>query len=270
MKESRKPYPSDVSDDEWAFIAPYLTLMTPDAPQRKYELREMYDGLRWMVRTGSQWRMLPHDFPPWHAVYDQAHRWLKAGVFEDIVDDLREILRVAAGKESTPSVALLDSQTMRSTPESGARAGYDAGKQVKGSKIHTAVDTLGFLLSLVVTPANEQDRDQVAQLTQDIQDVTGGSVTVALGDGSYTGENAAQAAKENGIELQIVKVPDTVRGFVVLPKRWIIERSFAWKSRFRRLVRDYERLPETLAGLHFVAFACLMLARWAATAMQSA
>ena len=151
MKESRKPYPGDVPDDEWVFVVPYLTLMTPDAPQRKYDLREMFNTLRWMVRSGAQWRMMPHNFPPWHAVYDQAHRWIKAGVFEDMVDDLREILRVVAGKKPTPSIAILDSQTMRSTPESGERAGFDAGKLTKGSKIHAAVDTLGLLLTLVVT-----------------------------------------------------------------------------------------------------------------------
>jgi transposase len=278
-KPERKPYPSDVSDDEWAFVAPYLTLMTPDAPQRRYDLREMFSALRWIVRAGAPWRLLPNDFPPWKAVYDQTHRqthrWIEAGVFEDIADDLREVLRVALGKGATPSAAILDSQTMRSTPESGQRAGYDAGKKVKGTKVkgtkvHVAVDTLGCLLSPVVTPAKEQDRDQVGQLAEDIQAVTGEAVEVAFADGSYTGESAAEAAQERGIRLEVVNLPATVRGFVLLPKRWIVERSFAWKSRFRRLVRDYERLPETVAGLHFAVFAILMLARLVATTVQSA
>jgi transposase len=269
-KPDRKPYPSDVSDDEWAFVAPYLTLMTPDAPQRTYPLRETFNALRWIVKAGAPWRYLPTNFPPWKVVYDQTHRWIEAGVFEDIVDDLREVLRVALGKDPTPSAAILDSQTLRSTPESGQRAGCDAGKKVKGTKVHAAVDTLGCLLSLVITPADEQDRDQVGQLAADIQAVTGRSVEVGFVDGAYTGESAAEAAREAGIRLEVVKVPEAVRGFVLLPKRWIVERSFAWKSRFRRLVRDYERLPETVAGLHFAVFAILMVARLVATTAHSA
>lgn len=270
METARKPYPSDVSDDEWAFVAPYLTLMTEDAPQRDYTLRETFNALRWLVRAGAPWRYLPGNFPPWHTVYGQTQRWIENGVFEDMVDDLRETLRVALGKNPQPSAAIIDSQTLRSTPESGERAGYDAGKKTKGTKVHAAVDTLGNLLSLVVTPANEQDRAQVAQLLEDVQAVTDNSVTVAFADGSYIGPETAKVASEHGVELQIVKMPDAVKGFVLLPKRWIIERSFAWKTRFRRLIRDYERLPQTVAGLHFAVFAILMLARLVATQIKSA
>lgn len=124
-----------------------------------------------------------------------------------------------------------------------------------------AVDTLGHLLALVVTPANEQERDQVAELSRQVQQITGKSVSLAWVDQGYTGERCQSAAKEHGIELEVVRLPQAKKGFVLLPRRWVVERSFAWKSRFRRLVRDYERLPETVAGLHFVAFACLMLTR---------
>src|SRR6476659_10963272 len=116
---SRKPYPSDVTDDEWAFVAPYLTLMTPDAPQRRHDLRELFNGLRYLARTGAPWRMLPHDLPPWEAVYQQTQRWIRAECFEAIVHDLREVLRVAAGRAPQPSAAILDSRTLQSTPESG-------------------------------------------------------------------------------------------------------------------------------------------------------
>jgi transposase len=244
--------------------------MTPDAPQRKYEVREVFNALRWIVKAGAPWRLLPTNFPPWQAVHQQTQRWIEAGCFEDMVDDLREVLRVALGKKPHPSAAILDSQTLKSTPESGQRAGYDAGKKVKGTKVHVAVDTLGCLLSLLVTPADAQDRDQVGQLAADIQAVTGQSVAVGFVDGAYTGEDAAEAAQAHGMRLEVVKLPGAVRGFVLLPKRWIVERSFAWKSRFRRLVRDYERLPETVAGLHFAVFAILMLARLVATTVQSA
>src|ERR671917_262246 len=161
---SREPYPSDVGDDEWAFVAPYLTLMDEAAPQRRHSLREVFDGLRFVVRTGLQWRMMPHDLPPWDIVYQQTRRWMAAGCFEAIMHDLRALLRLGAGRMPEPTAAIFDSRTLQSTPESGARAGYDGHKRRKGSKTHAAVGTLGHLLALHVTPANEQERDQVAVL----------------------------------------------------------------------------------------------------------
>jgi transposase len=261
-EKPRKAYPSDVSDEEWAFVAPYLTLITEDAPQRVYDLREVYNGLRYIARSGAPWRWLPNDLPPWPVVYQQTQRWLKAEVFQQMVHDLREILRMAQGRNAEPTAVILDSRTMQSTPESGARAGYDGAKRKKGSKVHVAVDTLGHLLALLVTPANEQDRAQVEELARQVQEVTGNNVQIAYVDAGYTGEAAAEAAEGEGIRLEVVKLPDAKRGFVLLPRRWVVERSFAWATRFRRLARDYERLPETLAGLHFVAFAMLLAARF--------
>lgn len=138
-------------------------------------------------------------------------------------------------------------------------AGYNGHKRRKGSKVHAAVDTLGHLLALVVTPANEDERTQVGALAAAVQEVTGQTVEVAFVDQGYTGDEPAAAAATHGIRLEVVKLPEAKRGFVLLPKRWIIERSFAWTARFRRLARDYERLPSVLAGLHFLVFACLML-----------
>lgn len=259
---NRKPYPSDVTDEEWAFVAPYLTLIREEAPQRDYSLREAFKGLRWIIRTGAQWRMMPNDLPPWATVYQQAQRWIKAGVFEAMVHDLRALLRLAAGRGEQPTAAIFDSRTLQSTPESGARAGYDGAKRRKGSKVHAAVDTLGQLLALHVTSANAQDRDQVAQLAQDVQAVTEQSVEVVFVDQGYTGDTPEQAAAEHDLRLVVVKLPEAKKGFVLLPRRWVVERSFGWASRFRRLARDYERLPETLKGLHFLAFATLMLAKF--------
>lgn len=256
---NRKPYPTDVSDDEWAFVVPYLTLVREDAAQRKHELREVLNALRWIVRAGASWRMLPNDLPPWEVVYQQTQRWIRAGSFEALVHDLREILRLAVGREPTPSAVILDSRTLQSTPESGGRAGYDGAKKRKGSKVHLAVDTLGHLLALVVTPANEQDRAQVAELAEAVQDVTGETVALAFVDQGYTGDQPAADAEQHGIRLEVVKHTEAKRGFVLLPRRWVVERSFGWMARFRRLARDYERLPKTVAGLHFVAFSCLML-----------
>jgi transposase len=256
---ARKPYPSDVTDEEWAFAAPYLTLMREDARQRGHSLREVFNGLRYVVRAGEAWRMMPNDLPPWDIVYGQTRRWLAAGVFEAMTADLRRILRVLDGRHEEPSAAIFDSRTLQSTPESGARAGHDGAKRRKGSKAHMAVDTLGHLLALHVTAADEQDRQQVAKLAEDVQAATGESIALAFVDQGYTGERPADDARRHGIALSVVRLPEAKRGFVLLPRRWVVERSFAWAARFRRLARDYERLATTLAGLHFVAFACVML-----------
>jgi transposase len=266
---ARKPYPSDVTDEEWDFVAPYLTLMTEDAPQREHDLREVFNGMRWIVRTGSPWRYMPNDLPPWDAVYQQSQRWLAAGVFRAMTQDLRRVLRVLEGRAEEPSAAIFDSRTLQSTPESGHRDGYDGAKRKKGSKVHMAVDTLGYLLSLHVTPADRQDRDQVGKLAKDVQKQTGKSVELAYVDQGYTGERPAEAAREQKIELAVVKLPEAKRGFVLLPRRWVGERSFAWLTRFRRLAKDYERLASTLRGMHLAAFAIVMLARLANWAESS-
>jgi len=259
MSLTRKLYSSDVSDEEWTFVAPYLTLMREEAPQRDHALREVFNGLRWMVRAGAPWRLLPHDFPPWSAVYQQTQRWLAAGCFEAIVQDLRAVLRLAADRAPDPSAVIFDSRTLQSSPESGARAGYDGYKRRKGSKVHAAVDTLGHLLALHVTPANQQDRAQVAELAKQVQAVTDNQSELAFVDQGYTGERPVAAAQDNAMRLAVVKLPEARHGFILLPRRWGVERFFAWTARFRRSTRDYERLPETLAGLHVVAFACLLL-----------
>jgi transposase len=258
----RKPYPSDVSEEEWAFVAPYLVLMREDAPQRTYALREIFNAVRYLVRCGGPWRMLPNDLPPWDVVYGQMRRWLRAGVFEQMTHDLRELLRLLDGRNAQPTAAILDSRTLQSTPESGARAGFDGAKKKNGSKVHIAVDTLGHLLALHVTPANAQDRAQVAELAAQIQGVTGNSVEVAFVDQGYTGEPARAAAADYGIQLEVVKRKTPGSGFILLPRRWVVERSQAWVGRFRRLARDYERLAECLAGLHYLAFACILVQRF--------
>jgi transposase len=254
-----EPYPSDVSDEEWSFVVPYLTLNRLDSEHREHDLRAVFNALRYLVRSGVPWRMMPHEFPPWAAVYQQTQRWLRAGCFEAMVHDLRVLLREHAGRQRQPTAVILDSRTLQSTPESGARAGYDGAKRRKGAKVHAAVDTLGQLLALHVTPANEQDREQVLKLAQAVQEITAQNVELAYVDQGYTGNAASQAAQTHGIQLEVVKHTEAKRGFILLPRRWVVERSFAWAARFRRLARDYERLAQTLAGFHYLAFACLML-----------
>jgi transposase len=175
------------------------------------------------------------------------------------MQDLRLLVRAAAGRRPQPSVVIVDSRTLRSTVESGQRAGVDGHKRIRGSKVHAVADTMGTLLALAVTPANEAERQQLSALAQRVQEVTGESVELLYADAAYTGEEPATAVQKHGIRLVVVQRPEGSHGFVLLPRRWVVERSFAWVSRFRRLARDYERLPATLAGLHFAAFVCLLL-----------
>lgn len=269
MTIARKPYPSDVSDEEWSLVAPYLALMREDAVQRQHSLRELFNGLRYLIRYGIAWRAMPNDLPPWAAIYQQAQRWMAAGCFAALAQDLRAVLRLAAGRNEEPSGAIFDSRTLRSTPESGTRAGYDGAKRKRGSKLHLAVDTLGHLLALHVTPASADDRAEVGRLAEAVQEATGDAVDIAFVDQGYTGAKPAAAAQAHGIELEVVKLSEAKRGFVLLPRRWVVERSFAWATRCRRLVKDYERYASTLAGLHIAAFACLMLKQAAILAAGS-
>nr|WP_322048315.1 transposase [Paraburkholderia sp. J67] len=163
----RKAYPQDVSNEEWSFAAPHLTLMNKDAPQRRYEPREMFNALRWIVRAGAPWRMSPNDFPPWELVYQQTQRWIQAGCFEAMVNDQRSTIRVAQGRKGQPSAVILDGSTLQSTCERGPRSSYDGYKRKRGSKDHMAVDTLGQLLAVDITSANEQERTHRLSLALD-------------------------------------------------------------------------------------------------------
>ena len=254
----RRGYPSDVDDDTYLFLLPYLLLSPLEASQRKYAIREVLNALLWVARTGAQWAYLPHDFPPAETVRQQAHRWFEAGCFENAAHDLRLLCRIEKTRNGEPSAIIIDSRTLQSTPESGHRAGYDGAKKRKGTKVHLAVDTLGHLLAVLTTPANEQDRAQVKDLCLEVQEATGVSVEVAFADQGYTGEQTALEATQARVELIVVKRPEATKGFILLPKRWVVERSFAWLARFRRLGRDLERLPSTLIGFHFLA-ACILL-----------
>ena len=254
----RRAYPSDIDDDAYTFLLPYLALTPEHAPQRKYPLRDVLNALLWMSRTGSQWAFLPHDLPPAEVVRSQAKRWFEAHCFENAVHDLRLFRRVQQQRGGEPSAIIIDRRTLQSTPESGHRAGFDGAKKRKGTKVHVVVDTLGHLLTLMTSPVNEQDRAQVEALCRSAQEITGGMIEVACADQGYTGEQTLEAAHKSNVELIVVKRPDASRGFVLLPKRWVVERSLAWLARFRRLGRDLECLSSTLIGFHFVA-ACVLL-----------
>ena len=177
--------------------------------------------------------------------------------------DLRLLLRLAVQRNDAPSAAILDSRTLQSTPESGARAGFDGHKKRKGSKVHAAEDTLGHLLALKVTPANEQDRAQVAELVVALQEVSGENVEVAFVDQGYTGEKPAEDAARSGVRLEVVKHHEAKRGFVLLPRRWVVERTFGWLMRQRRLVRDYETTETSAQAWVYLAMLRIQLRRLA-------
>lgn len=253
MTTTRKAYPSDLDDETYIFMLPYFLLAPEDAHQRKYPIREVLNAAIWIGRTGSQWEYLPNDFPPYKIVHQQLMRWYERGCFENLAHDLRSLVREDALKEGVPTVALVDSRTLQSTPESGGRAGYDGGKRRKGSKIHAAVDTMGNVIALLVSSAKEQDREQVYEGCREVQQITGDNIDVVIADEGYTGEQAEIDAAVNGVDLVVVKRPSGTQGFILLPLRWVVERTFAWKARFRRLSRDLERLESSLLGFHWLA-----------------
>ena len=188
----------------------------------------------------------------------------RAQVLEARVQDLRECLRLAVERKPPPGAVMLAARTLQSTPESGARAGDEGGKRRKGRKVHLAVATLGHYLALLVTPAKEADRAQGAELCEPLQAAPGDAVELAFVEQGYTGERAAEAAQAHAIRLEVVKLSEAKRGFVLLPRRWVVERTFGWPARFRRLTRDYERLASTLKEMPLVAFATLFLRKFVA------
>ncbi len=229
----RRGYQTDVTDEEWFFVAPYLALCREDAGQREYSLRSVFNALRYIAKTGCHWRMLPNDLPPWPVVYQQMRRWMDAGCFETMVEDLRTLLREYAGRKGQPTAVILDSRTLQSTPESGCgRAGYDGAKRRKGSKVHAAVDTLGHLLTLHVTAADQQDRAQVETLAAAVQEITARTWSWLTSTKATRVKTLPWLRKKHGVQLEVIKHTEAKRGFVLLPRRWVVERSFAWAARF--------------------------------------
>lgn len=267
---TRKRYPTDVTEAEWRILGPLMPPTPKTGHPREHPWREIVNALFYIVRGGLAWRLLPHDLPPWKTVYHYFRLWRKDGTWERWNTALREAVRLKAGRNKNPSAAILDSQSVK-TAEGGEAIGFDAGKLVHGRKRHILVDTLGLLVLVVVTSASVQDRDGAQQVLHLVFAQCKGSVhnrwcrlKRIWADSAYGGELVKWVQQVCGWTLEIVKKLEGQVGFKVLPKRWIVERTFGWLTRNRRLSRDYERLPATSEAFIYLAMIRLMVRRLAA------
>ncbi len=259
----RKTYPTDLSDAEWTRLQAYLPNLKAEGRPRTHPLRDVLDAIFYVLKSGCQWRLLPHDFPPWSSVYYHFRRFRLNGLWTLILKVLRAAERKRAGKNPQPTAAIMDSQSVKTVEESAHPSGYDAHKSVKGRKRHVLVDTLGLLLSVYVTPAEVQDRIGARCLLAGLKPFVP-RLKKIWADGAYTGEKLAGWCKEQGgWELQIVQRSADTEGFAVLPHRWIVERTLGWLMRNRRLSKDYERMVQSSESFIEVAMIRLILRRLA-------
>src|ERR671927_1853964 len=259
----RKPYPSDLSDAQWIRLRSYLPTPKAQGRPRIHSLRDVFDAIFYVLKSGCHWRHLPHDFPPWSTVYYHFRSFRLRGLWSLILKALRAAERNRAGKDPQPTAAIMDSQSVKTVEESAHPSGYDAHKNVKGRKRHLLVDTLGLVLSVYVTSADVQDRVGARCLLAGLKPLLP-RLKKIWADGAYTGDKLADWCKEQGgWELEIVERSADTEGFAALPHRWIVERTLSWVMRNRRLSKDYERKVQTSENFIKVAMIRLILRRLA-------
>jgi transposase len=259
----RKPYSTDLSDAQWTRLRSYLPAPKAQGRPRTHSLRDVFDAIFYVLKSGCHWRLLPHDFPPWSTVYYHFRRFRVSGLWFLILKALRVAERERVGKNCQPTAAIMDSQSVKSVEESAHPSGYDAHKNVKGRKRHLLVDTLGLPLSVYVSPADIQDRAGARLLLAGLKPFVP-RLKKIWADGAYSGERlAGRLEQRDGWELEIVERDPQAKGFEVLPKRWIVERTFSWLIRNRRLSKDYERLVQTSETFIEIAMIRLILRRLA-------
>lgn len=258
---TRKPYPTDLTDAQWELIEPFVRASTLGPQEVLHSRREVVNAILYILHTGAQWRYMPHDLPDWQLVYHYFAQWKKDGTWRSLNDALRVKVRKKAGREAQPTASILDSQSVKTTEEAETK-GYDAGKKVKGRKRHLLVDTLGLLLLVWITTADVQDRD-AAQAVLPMAAEQYPTLLKTWVDGAYQGQQVEAVGKESGIDVEVVKRSDLDKGFVVQAWRWIVERTFGWLNRERRLSKDYERKEESSEAFIHLGMIRLMLRRLA-------
>ena len=261
-RTERKPYETDLSDAEWAIIEPLIPGGKPGGRPRETNIREVINAVFYLLRTGCAWRHLPHDFPPPGTVYDYFSLWTRDGTLKQIHDTLRRQVRVQAERAAEPSAACIGSQSDK-TNEQGGIDGYDAGKKIMGRKRHILVDTMGLILAVVVHSAGIQDRDGAKAVLERIKKEHPPRLELIWADGGYAGKLIEWVKQECGWVLEIVKRSDDTKGFKLLPRRWVVERTFAWLGRFRRMSKDYEFNTSTSEAMIHLAMINIMTRRLA-------